>query len=367
MSGAASIGERRQADAASKYADALAGLASSVGGRNAQLVRVALLGLLAGESAARIEQDLFEHGGEPRLSRAEVARAVRHAEGRVGTAAPARMSPAEFQRPPVPRAEEPNEREKGFVARMMAAGEGATSRTLLAESPVAVPMDPRGQAAEFVRCVFPDWREMFFAGHKTTPRTFSALYYPTGFLVRHIDKGEALPPRISANPHTGRKGRTTEGKPSFACLDTVAAYRNAVVEFDGLPLPRQVAFWTGAIRLNTLPVRSLVWSGGKSIHGLVRLAAADAAQWASRWRHLLRLLCSADDPTQRADASCRDASRMTRLPGAVNSRTGKFQALLWLAAPTPAEYGPPVWDWPRANWRQPNEWRANALPKIGAY
>ena len=49
----------------------------------------------------------------------------------------------------------------------------------------------------------------------------------------------------------------------------------------------QAAFWVGVAMKGLLPLRSLVYSCGKSIHGIVRLRD-DAREWVSQWNALSR-------------------------------------------------------------------------------
>ena len=137
-----------------------------------------------------------------------------------------------------------------------------------------------------------------------------------------------LPTHILPNDLTGRPEKNERGEDSYALESCILHKRIAVVEFDEMPLKVQAAFWRGAIRSGLLPVLSLVYSGGKSIHGLLRLKDGG---FAAQWGILERALSSDADPAYRCDLACRNAGRMTRFPGAVRPETGKRQRLLYLA------------------------------------
>ena len=145
---------------------------------------------------------------------------------------------------------------------------------------------------------------------------------------------------VRVSPLTGGQGVTGEGKPSFACKETIAAFRFAVWEFDEMPLADQCRFWAGFIRNGKLPLVSLTYSGGKSIHGVVRVDAPDAETW-TRYRAAIVERYAADpDPRYRLDVQALQPLTGTRLAGAVRGDTGEVQELLfdcgrWFETVTP--------------------------------
>jgi len=137
---------------------------------------------------------------------------------------------------------------------------------------------------------------------------------------------------IYKNPLTGRQGTTTDGKPSFTSLYCIASYRYALVEFDALPLAEQCAFWLGWLRRPNLApqLAAVTFSGGKSIHGLIR-TGANAITAPKIERDLRDLLCSAPDERYRADHNTLKPHGGTRLAGAIRGGSGATQTLLYLA------------------------------------
>lgn len=99
----------------------------------------------------------------------------------------------------------------------------------------------------------------------------------------------------------------------------VSAFRYALVESDNLPVERQHAI----IRELQLPVAALVYSGGKSIHAIVRIDAPDYKEYQKRVDFLYDA-CAKNG--LEIDRKNRNPSRLSRLPGA--SRNGKQQSLL---------------------------------------
>jgi len=134
------------------------------------------------------------------------------------------------------------------------------------------------------------------------------------------------PPHIIPNPLTGKPAPRADGTGTTLRGDRcVASFRFVVVEFDTLPLEDQLAFWQAA----HLPVALLVNSGGKSIHGWVRLQNVTcAAEWSRVVeRHLFKNLL---EPLG-VDAACKNESRLSRLPGHFRKEKNAWQRLLYLA------------------------------------
>ena len=311
-----------------KYRTALEDLPNHPHGRNNELVRIALFGLNAGVAPDQIAEDLQNAGGEPMLSRDETVRAVGAAQRRIGD----RSAPA---RKPVPSP--PTEGERSFVPRMLEAGRGFTVESLRNASPVPLLDTQHDQALAFLTAIALPQDGYIFSGSKYDARTRERLLTPRE-LIERLKTG--IPEYIIPNAFTGKPGQVygRDGTPhdSYACNTVLQSRRFAVLEFDAMPLPEQVEFFAGIIRTGSLPLRSLVYSGGKSIHGLVELTerrtpeGPDRGHWDEQWRQLARLCCSHEDNLFHADIACRDATRLTRMAGAVRTDNNKRQTLLWL-------------------------------------
>ncbi len=117
--------------------------------------------------------------------------------------------------------------------------------------------------------------------------------------------------------------------------DNVTRFRFALVESDVLPVDEQIAL----IRKLELPVAALVYSGGKSVHAVVRVDAGDAEEYRKRVDFLYNYL---DSHGLKVDMQNRNPGRLSRMPGV--TRNGKRQKLLGV-------------NLGRKNWE---EWRAFA-------
>jgi hypothetical protein len=95
-----------------------------------------------------------------------------------------------------------------------------------------------------------------------------------------------------------------------------------------------------------VPVVSIVYSGGKSLHAVVlcppaspsdlareTITDSDRSRYASAWDRLIRRFASSAVAAERCDlAPSKNAAVHTRVAGAVRPETGKHQTLLYLDA-----------------------------------
>jgi hypothetical protein len=129
-------------------------------------------------------------------------------------------------------------------------------------------------------------------------------------------------PHIIPNPLTGLEGHTKSGTPSLRADNCVMAFKYAVVEFDDMPREDQIGFWLSI----HLPVVALIDSGGKSIHGWVKVDAPDRAAWEKYVEGKLFPMLT----TIGCDPSCRNEARLSRLPGHFRAEKKNWQRILFL-------------------------------------
>jgi hypothetical protein len=136
-------------------------------------------------------------------------------------------------------------------------------------------------------------------------------------------------PFFLANPVSGKEEISeSTGKPSYRCEKCITAYRYLVLESDVLPKPQ----WASILAQLPLPIVSIVDSGGKSLHALVRVNAAHKAEYEDARQKLHRHVVPLG-----ADPAAMTAVRLTRLPGFM--RKDKLQRLLYL---NPHAQGVPI-------------------------
>lgn len=101
--------------------------------------------------------------------------------------------------------------------------------------------------------------------------------------------------------------------------ENVTSFRYALVESDSLPLEKQNAL----IRELQLPVAAMVYSGGKSIHAIVKIEASDFQEYRKRVEYLYNVC---DKNGLKIDTQNKNPSRLSRMPGVI--RDGHKQFLI---------------------------------------
>ena len=323
-----------------KYRDRLNSLAEMQGSDNSPLLGLCSLGVRAGFSDEQVISDIRHANGKPpSWSDSATKRALKTA--RAGGRQPSvksdrtrtrRMAlrPSQKQEtPPLGRGAET------FVRRRVTEGQDATFESLIESSPIPIPSDTREQARIFLQTLY-NPQEWVFIGNTTDAGTGLTIKTVNGWLQPTDSARLRTLPFLMANPLTGGLGKKKDGQPSCRCGECVAAFRFALVEFDGMPLSEQCAFWTGVIKSpNMFPLCTLVYSGGKSIHGLIEIDAKDRKDWDAQIQLLQSAVCNLNAPKAfQADRVCKNVDRLTRLAGAYRSDKGNtIQRLLWLSKP----------------------------------
>lgn len=100
----------------------------------------------------------------------------------------------------------------------------------------------------------------------------------------------------------------------------VVCFRNFLVEIDSMPLDLQIKY----VR-DLVPVSTITYSGGKSYHFIISLAqpCEDIDEYRTVARRLLKLL-------DKADHSCKNPSRLSRVPGAIRKKQDVEQRLVFV-------------------------------------
>ena len=128
-------------------------------------------------------------------------------------------------------------------------------------------------------------------------------------------QGTAVGVYCSINPNNG-KGRKAEH---------ITKWRHCLVEFDESTLDEQWAF----LKKAGLPTSCIIRSGGRSLHGWVKVDAESEVEFRDRVDFIYKHLAHA-----KPDEANKDAGRLSRLPGAIRTATGQKQELVECGAPT---------------------------------
>ena len=188
-------------------------------------------------------------------------------------------------------------------------------------SPVTFPADDaRQQFIEVLTHLYSD-HECLFVGE----RRDTDVYEVKDLMSAATEAMQfRAPPHIIWNPLTGELAKTYEGKESYRCDRAVSDFRYAVAEFDELDLTTQLRFWAGA----GLPVVAIVYSGGKSYHGVMKV---EGIRTKDAWDLTVkRTLYDRWLVPIGVDKSCSNPSRLSRCPGAVRENNGLMQRLIYL-------------------------------------
>lgn len=198
---------------------------------------------------------------------------------------------------------------------------------LIKASPVSIPGDPRSHGSLALQSLYASDDFLYLGPQNGTGMRCVKPCRSWLKILENAPSGLPRLPHIILNPLTGREGLCKDGvKLSLRADSCVAIFRFCIIEFDTIPIEKQIAFW-GAMLDVDFPVAALVHSGGKSLHGWVRVSCKNYAQWQSDIENGLfveRLIPLG------ADRMCRNPSRMSRLPGHFREDKGQWQRLLYL-------------------------------------
>ena len=132
-------------------------------------------------------------------------------------------------------------------------------------------------------------------------------------------------PFFIVNPLSG----TPQETGSFRSDVNVSSFRYVVVESDTLPLNKQTALLNGL----KLPIVSMTFTGGKSIHALLDASALNGGtpvRNLSEWRHVVKENLFGQIAPLGFDLQTSNPARLSRLPGIWRHDKNQFQKLLYI-------------------------------------
>lgn len=221
-----------------------------------------------------------------------------------------------------------------YVRHLINAGRDvSTVEGLQALSPEPIAANRFVQVLQHMATIFPDERAIayIFRNDPPTPGVLGRTIMPVWEWLKATnphqpeDVGELIVP----NPFTGKEGQTADGKQSLIAQSCLADFSHVVIEFDEMPIEDQCRFWAGFIRESKLPLVCLVHSGGKSIHGCVRVGCHTLEAWQQKRDQLASLFAADPDKRFRVDTQAMRPRTGMRLAGAIRKSTGQLQRLVW--------------------------------------
>ena len=197
--------------------------------------------------------------------------------------------------------------------------------SIKAMSRVDIPPEGDTQFAEWISHCF-DECELLFMGDDAIPGLMgrsikTALDWSAHTQVPH--------PKFIINPLDGEEKPTKmPGRTTFRGDGNVSRFRHALVEMDGVPAKEQLRMWTTIIKRELLTIKSLTYSGSKSIHALVDVSERVSCQ--DDWSREIRghFFPSVMVPLG-ADKACQNPASLSRVPG-FKRDNGKIQELFYL-------------------------------------
>lgn len=145
----------------------------------------------------------------------------------------------------------------------------------------------------------------------------------------HSKTGKKMGPHFCINPLNGIPAPKKTGEGTTLRGDAnVKTYRYCLIEFDNLDRESQIRFFS-AIKL---PIRALIDSGNKSIHALLDVQKLATVGTPEQWQSEIetKLYDQLLKPLG-VDSSCKNASRLSRLPEHFRTEKGNYQKILWFS------------------------------------
>jgi hypothetical protein len=285
---------------------------SGGGGCHTALLRVANFGRQAGLNPDQIARDLADHAhGTRTVTGGEIRAAVAKAFDSLSTIVPYANARTARPGPLVDGAK--------LLKSIVERGAAFTEVDLWEASPERIDWPPEHDATELLQRLYAP-EDLLFIGARYD--TGAANVLAVSEWIERFERSGLIPEHIIPNPLTGKEGLTKDGKASYRADSCVAQFRFAVVEFDTLPREQQIQFWAGV----KLPVVALLDSGGKSVHGWIRIDAANANEWTRRVESKLFDILT----VLGADGACKNEARLSRMPGHFRAEKDRWQRLLYL-------------------------------------
>jgi hypothetical protein len=196
-------------------------------------------------------------------------------------------------------------------------------------SPVRLDWLPADDTVNFLLAMFAA-DDLIFIGERLEPGIIGQNIRTVAVWINFFQSGGKSAPFIIINPLSGqlapKKGGDGE---TFRGDGNIKSFLYCLVEFDNLSREDQIRFWTSPA-VKELPIVALVDSGGKSIHGWIKILNINSI---NNWQQEIRQkLYEQGLIPLSVDSACSNPARLSRLPGHLRD-TGKYQKILWLANP----------------------------------
>lgn len=194
-------------------------------------------------------------------------------------------------------------------------------------SPIPITWPHEEDAIHFLK-VFPA-DALIFIGDRLEPGIVGRNIRTAAEWINFFKKGGKAGPFFIVNPLSGKPALTRTGdKETYRGDGNIKSFRHCLIEFDNISREDQLAFWS----VIKLPIKALIDTGGKSIHGIIDVQKLAAVQTMEDWQtHIKMRLYDEILIPMGVDGACKNPARLSRLPGCFRPGKGKMQRLLWLS------------------------------------
>ena len=177
------------------------------------------------------------------------------------------------------------------------------------KSPIRIGWPPEDDPINFLLVMF-EPSDLLFIGERLEPGIIGQNIRTAAAWIKFFQSGGKTAPFIIINPFTGKPAPKKGGDgETFRGDNNINSFRYCLVEFDNLNREEQIRFWTAA----KLPIMALMDSGGKSIHGWIKLTNINSI---SDWqREIKQKLYDQYLIPLGVDPACSNPARLSRLPG----------------------------------------------------
>lgn len=186
--------------------------------------------------------------------------------------------------------------------------------------------NPVGEITEYLQTLF---EPTDYVGYVTETYDYDGVLKPSkgsysrtaGQLIEELNgcKGDIGSVLGDYHPEAGAWIRFNPVDGKGVKNDNVTDYRYALVESDSLEIGKQI----GLLKELEIPIAIMVFSGGKSVHAIVKIDANNFDEYRKRVDYLYKVC---DKNGFDIDKQNRNPSRLSRLPGIV--RNGKKQFII---------------------------------------
>ena len=303
-----------------KYNEALKNLPAPGGGAHCAILGVSNRGVLAGIPSRRIFDDI--RGSIPPGKRKVLDKEIWEAINKASTD----LNGKPFT--PRPQPESVIRSGETVLQRIIVQGEITSEADLWESSPIRLLDEPQGDPVLFLETIFSPG-DLVWIGERQDPGIIGETIRTAAEWITFFRNGGKTAPFIIINPLTGIPApkKTGDGQTYRGDLN-IASYRYCMAEFDTLTREDQIRFWTAA----KLPIITLIDSGGKSIHAWLEVSKLAVVETFQQWESKIKVFYHRLLTPLGVDSSCKNPSRLSRLPGHWRGEKNQYQKLLWLSS-----------------------------------